>query len=506
MAQLKGNGPEDGDIRLTVKKQGLGKMTGRTGYNVDCKITQRTEPGKSTQGKTVAEGGLKTEVDAHLRKIENDRSFEDNVIAKIKKLPMEGFGADKIALSLTQGQTVFIEHQICRNCHGQGRAICATCHGQGRAPCRKCSGSGDMNCFLCHGSGQVPNGNQQQICHSCQGRGRTYCDLCHGQKLVACASCNAKGTIACKPCQGKGAFSLIATVTPEATTQAEIHIHNLDPEPKRMASLISPEKLVGGGHAACRIVAPPVQEGEERAYYEDEPKAEKQAVYYEADLQWATTGLQLNGKDYEISFAGSKGAVCESGPFMDAVLQKPLAMLKDAATGKQPAATVITETCRYRFFRDMLAALIRLRHKKAAIILSRSYGLGLSRQTLTEALQSGNLALKKVTRRPRYIGLAAGLAIATALFGGWFAMGGRNMGAGLNENMRYALDTVLLVAAIGLTFAGVKLCGLYALKTVFAAIGVPATAKSVPAAGKAGLYGIGGCIGLWAVFFMLYAL
>lgn len=496
-AQLKGNRDDLDKAELVITKQGLGIIKGKTGYDINCTTEQQTETGKSTKGKVVEGGQLQQEVEAHLKALSKEKTYETAALENIKKLPSEGFGADKQTFPLSQGKTVFVEHRTCQTCRGEKQMTCAVCSGNGRSQCHKCAGIGEMNCLLCHGQGQIKVGDQAQQCHECQGRGRVYCNLCHGQKFITCATCQGQGRILCKSCDGKGASSKIITVIPQITTHAEIHIHDLDPEPKRMASLVTPEKLVAGGHIKCKTVKAPEKPEKERAYYEDAPEPEKKSVHYEAELPWAVGEITIDQKPFKLYFAGDKGAVCEADNFMDQALQKPLSLLESAANNSMNTSSDLEEASKYRFSRETLTAVINGRKKKAALSLHKQYSLGLSKPAIMSAVKNGYLALKKVTRKPRYIGLGIGLCIAVALYAGWFIGGFRSMSEGQDQMIRFGIDGVLFILGGLLTMATIKISGLMALKTVFDKIGVPVTAKTMPAVGKAGLYGWGGCLLVW---------
>jgi len=495
--QLQGNWLDADQIVLNVARQGKGLIKGRTGFSFHAKTKQYTKPGRINAETIVTEGRLQNEVDNYLRKIENEKTYENAALAAIKSLPFQGFGADKTPISLTKSATSFVEHQTCHSCHGQKQTTCAVCGGRGQSTCNQCGGTGETSCFVCNGQGQIRIGDQLQPCSQCQQRGRVYCSTCHGQQRIPCPPCQAKGHIICKACNGEGASSQIVDIMPEAITKSEIYIHDLDPEPKRMASIVSPEKLVAGGHAICKTVNPPQKLEEERAYYEDTPKEERQVVHYEVEFPWAVAELSINNKNYKIYFAGKKGAVCESDNFMDPILDKPLDLLDKAAKNAADIGTILEQACQFRFSRETLAAVVTGKKKKAAMKLYKNYSLGLEKKIIMAAVNNAYLAMKRITRKPRYIGLGLGLAVASALYTGWFLNDWRNITISQGNIVRYPIDIIVYLIGASFTMAAIKLNGLRILKSVFDRIHVPITFKTIPAAGKAGLYGWGGCLIIW---------
>lgn len=496
-AQLEGNGQDVNKTQLNVVRQGIGVISGRTGYSLSVKTNQQNKAGRATNGTVVGEGQLQNEVAAYVQKIQSEQSFENIILENIKSLPIKGFGADKTVIPLHHAKAIYIEHRSCGTCHGQKQITCATCGGKGRSQCQKCSGTGTMNCMLCFGQGQIQVGDQRQQCHECHGRGQIYCNMCNGQQQIQCPNCQAKGYIICKTCNGEGASSQIVEVIPEAVTKAEIYIHDLDPEPKRMVSLVTPEKLAAGGHIICETVKPPQKDEVERAYYEDAPKAEKQSVFYEAEFPWAVAEMTLNDKAYKIYLAGKKGAICESDGFMDVVLEKPLGLLHDAGHHAANVASRLEEACQYRFSRETLSAVIKGHKKKAAMTLHQSYGVGLGKKTIMNAVNNAYLAMKRVTRKPRYLGLGFGLIIAASLYTGWFVNDWRNITATQHIAICYLVDFIIYLIGAGLTLAIIKLNGVRVLKSVFDRVNIPVTFKTMPAAGTAGLYAWGGCLLMW---------
>lgn len=499
--QLEGQNCDLKTLSLTIKRQGQASFTARTSYKIECAVDTKSAAGKVVEGTLVGEGELAGHIEKAIRTIKSDDAIAKIAEEQIKKLPQQGFGADKEQISLGRGKEKITEHQTCRNCQGHAKMPCPTCYGKAYMQCNLCNGYGELQCMMCAGRGQIQNADgSHQTCTNCHGRGRTFCTQCQGQKQIPCTQCQAKGNVVCKSCQGAGAMSKIATIDSVLVTHAQINLQELEPEPKRLVSLATPEKLAAGGHMTIKVTdKPKPQKEDNKAWYEDEaPAPDTSGVYYAATIPWAVAELSLNNKTYEISFIGNKGAVAECKPFMDQVFMEPLKLISSAAKGEGLVAGLLKDACRYRVSRETLAAVARGRKKRALQDIMNHYGLGLSHNIAKALVMNSFQALKRVTRRPRYIGLGVGLILCAALNYLWFMGDMRELSMNSPQKTRYAIDGIILFLGMVLSFGSVKAAGYIALQSVMKDIGVPI--KQIPAAGTAGIYALAGGLGIWATF------
>jgi hypothetical protein len=84
--------------------------------------------------------------------------------SEIKKLPLQGFGADKQEIPLNGSKINLSEHHTCGRCAGQTKIKCNHCHGSAYMQCQVCYGKGLMRCQTCSGNGQIMLNGQPQIC------------------------------------------------------------------------------------------------------------------------------------------------------------------------------------------------------------------------------------------------------------------------------------------------------------------------------------------------------
>jgi hypothetical protein len=504
-SQLDGNGVDLGNVKFDFKRGGVDNFSAETLFSFDCNVKTVNEKGRSRAGRVVAQGQLQTEIQNYIIDFQSGDDHADMAKAMIVKLPMNGFGADKQVLDIPSQKTILIEHQTCGSCQGQGRSKCQTCKGQARMPCPLCHAHGLLRCMTCSGVGTRADANgQQQVCNQCQGRRESYCTQCHGQKTVACAPCQSTGQVSCGTCGGEGAQSIIATIIPVLKTQSAINIPDIDSEDaKNMVAKVGAERLAKGGHITVKVLEnPPVSDEPEpeRAYFEKEPAdTTKNRVFYDASVQWAVCGMVIGKVKQNIAIAGSKGAILDSGHFMDQILSKPKGLMSKAARGDGFVARLLKDACAYRVSRETLDLLTHGNRKSAMAGLQSKYALGTTQNTLKSFVIDGYQALKRITQRPRYIGLGVGLCLASAFYALWFLNGLRDNTAMHVDYIRYGLDVLPLVLGVGCTIFFIKIIGYFTLKSVMSDVGI--TNTKMPAVGKAGLYALIGNIAIWGALF-----
>ena len=501
-AQLKGNGVEN--IPFKIKRQGLGAFTAHTFYTIDCTTKTSEQKGRVTNGKIIPIDGLKKAVDSHISGLKNDKSTHEYMKHEIQALSCNGFGADKATIPLKNKSETFVSHVQCGSCSGKGESTCRKCMGKTREQCPMCHYTGELNCMSCQGRGMIQDpSNGQKQCTNCHGRGRVYCTNCNGQKTVPCVACHAKGTITCNSCGGKGEASKITTVTPTAHTTAQVNIQELDPEPKTLVSKAGAKNLAKGGHIDLKITKPAIdnQTDDDTAWYQDTSQAKQKpkGVHYTASVPWAVGELSYKDDIYNISLIGKKGAVADSAPFMDVVLKHPATLMKKAAQGDGVVASLLNQACEYRVSRETLSSVIKGKTKQSMMELQRTYGLGLSKPFIQSFVKATYLATKKITRRPRYIGLGIGIAIAAALYYFWFLMEGRARPEFQIIPIRYASDIVVLILGYGIAFGFIKAAAHVSMQSVLKPLNI--NVKKIPAAGMAGIYALATCTVLWGALF-----
>jgi|GEM_PF-1597465 len=504
--QVSGNGVAPKSIKLNVKRQGIGEFSATTTFDVDVSVSQSFDKGKITKGQLIEAGQTQSQIDQFKSEFQNGDDINRTAKDHIKTLPLKGFGAEKIQIPLKDHKKIFTEHVTCGRCNGQGQSQCKPCSGRGRCQCRLCYGQGLVNCMYCKGMGQIPDGDLMKPCFQCQGKKQVFCTQCQGQREEPCATCQTRGVTTCGDCNGGGANSSHTTIEPFLKISSAIHIQELDAEPKTFAAKVTPIILAKGGHIDIEEIQPPDTDEKpqpsELSYYQDDDvdydNVDKN-VYYSASVPWAVAGVEVDNKPYNVAFIGKKGAVCDAGHFMDDILDKSFTLFRDAAQGNGFVAGLLKDACNSRVSRETLSALATMNRKKAMATLSKQYSIGLTKSSLKAFVQHGYLALKRITRRPRYIGLCVGLTISAALYYYWFMNGGRMQTTEHPLNIRYAMDTIPLCLGIILTVISIKGAGFFVFKNLMRDIGI--NTNKMPALGTAGLYAFIGNLLLWGGIF-----
>lgn len=499
--QLNGNGVDPAAATLTLKRNGMAHLKARTSFEADAKVETKQEKGKTVKGRLVDPAKMDTEIKNFVSSVADQDSLQKAAKDKIKALPLQGFGSMKAVLDLPVGQDILCAHNKCQDCHGQGITQCRHCQGQANLKCPKCYGHGELQCDICLGHGTLQDGQTKKQCYKCFGRGEYQCYQCQGKRLIPCSQCQAKGQVTCNSCNGAGVNTMIVTLTPQIKTSAEIFVEDLDEDPKRMVGKIGSVKLAQGGHMDVKTVKPPTDnpDEEERAYFEDAPPdLSKTTVFYEATMPWAVAELAYGDERHDITFAGKKGAVCESGTFMEHILQPHLEMYDRALRKQASAPRVIKDSASLRVSRETFSLLGKGKPKKVMIALHKNYPYGWSKGFIQTYVTCAYKAMNKATRASRYLGLGLGLA-ASALLQYMMFTGHITLPPLFPENIAYLMLGFPLVLGALLSIIAVKATGFFQYYNLMRTLGLKA--RRMPPSGKAGLYGLIGSVIIWGILF-----
>ena len=499
--QLQDNGVDDpSKIKIQIKRHGEDVLKAETRFIVDCQVASTHQKGKSTQGRVIKAGELQSEIQSFKAGLQDRESITKQAKDLIKTLPLQGFGAENKMLELTAEKAILTENVTCSRCKGNGNMQCPKCKGMAKIKCPKCYGRGDLQCEVCLGHGKIQDGNGSKPCYKCHGNGEVFCYQCQGKKFIPCTHCHMKGQIGCSDCNGKGTNSVITSLTPFIELTSAIHVQDLETDPKRMAGKIGGLPLANGGHITIRTAASPEQEEIERAYFEEKPiDMSRTTVYYEADMPWAVGEIIINNKPHDITFAGAKGAVCESGSFMQQLIQPHLERLDRSTQKLENAQAAIKDACNLRVSRETFALLGKGKPKKVMQNIYKLYPLGWTKADIQTFVTIAYKSLKIATRRTRYAGLAVGLGITTLLNYLWF-MTALKPEISLQSPLNILADGIPLIIGIIISMTAVKAIGFIKYYMLMSDIGVKS--KNTPPMGKAGLYALACPVLIWVAFMM----
>ena len=499
--QLDGNGVDPKTVSLSVKRQGMGNFSAQTSFKTDFDIDKQEKPGRHPIGETVETGKAQPRVQELITEIQDNDTLSEEIKTKIEALPFKGFGAEKNILPLKQHEKVFSEVHICKTCDGHGQSICQTCLGHGQIPCNLCHQHGMIQCPLCNGIGEIYQGSEKKLCTQCHGKREIFCTQCLGQKVMACTSCQGKGTISCSSCHGEGANTFTLSVKPYVQTHSEIHLQKLEYEPKTMANKIGALSLAKGGHIQIDVTKPPEQEDEQRAYYQDAPEdTGKSTVYYSATAPWAVAEVTIKDTNYNIYFLGYKGAIADSQPFMDAVIEKPLSFLESAGNKDNKPHEMLEKACDHRVSRETLKSVIKNGRKKAMKDIHQNYKIGFPKTSIQNFVRAAYKGINALTRKWRYIGLEIGLFLSPFISYFWFFEGYRQKVSSAHVYIEYGVDLLVLLAMIATTILCIKVIAWFPYRSLAKKMNIQSTA--LPPIGDMGKLAIGWSIFSWLTGFI----
>ena len=126
---------------------------------------------------------------------------------------------------------------------------------------------------------------------------------------------------------------------------------------------------------------------------------------YHLVLPYSDTAFSIDSVEYPAFVMGFQGKVIDIDYFLDPLIKKGIIALKKITEGPMATDALIEKATSYRIIRNVLS---QCNHKSKKFILRKllhDYPLGLSEKYAKAAIVNADLALKKITQKPRYIGL-----------------------------------------------------------------------------------------------------
>ncbi|NQZ14137.1 MAG: hypothetical protein HRT94_04835 [Alphaproteobacteria bacterium] len=406
-----GNGIQSDAVQIASQDPEVITMEGLTHLEIDTKTHEEERVGKFEKGKFIQspEAVEKTIVNAQNKIMKNDNSREF-ISKRILDRPDKGFALHGAEIELEELQEDYSTHVPCRTCGGQGAKTCGQCNGQRQEVCTQCHGRTMIPCRQCHGQGfsKNPDGSQKQ-CNYCFGQRQVSCPLCQKTGRIKCRACRATGHIKCDPCKGSGIFTHIVSVLPVVKTLFEMDRAEL-PDAVVGAFERNGPKLAARGHMEIEANLVSRKDG-------------GSAIKYETSFPYADMVLRINGKPVKISAFGNKGKIIKVKPFLESLIKPGLDNLKRAAKNDGLVSGNIKKATHYRIISRAIALTATTQKKKALLELKKRYPIGIRTEALQALIILSDKAIGNVTRKPRYIGLAAGLILSGAIYAGLFLGG-----------------------------------------------------------------------------------
>ncbi len=142
------------------------------------------------------------------------------------------------------------------------------------------------------------------------------------------------------------------------------------------------------------------------------------AIHYKARFPYGDLVFSVNGKPITAHLFGNRGKMLKLKPFLEDMIEPGLEHLGRAAQGEGRVANLIKKASQYKLIASALLFVSSMPKKKAFMALKRKYPMGISNDAVMQIIKQSDQALGNVTRKPRYIGLGAGLIVTALLIGG----------------------------------------------------------------------------------------
>lgn len=448
-AILKGNGVRQDSIAVIGHKISHHAMNAGTYLELKPASSERTAPGKLMIGHMVnSREDAARAVDRTMIQAANDPAAKARIASLLLSRPDHGFGLSRQAIPLEFLKQEYTWHESCHACQGSSRSPCQRCQGRKTEPCTKCSGRSLMPCPLCRTTGLL----QGQKCTQCHGQRYVPCNQCQRSGMMSCRMCQATGVMKCQTCGGQGWKTHILTLSAQAMTYFEYDGKSI---PKAAADMIETQ--------AASLVTQ--QRIKVRGRIADE-KENVLGANYEVEFPYGDVIFSVGKKEVKAGIFGLKGDLVDFPYILDRLTTAAVQDLEDAARDVGNVAAKIRSATRYRVIAQGFLLASKTDTKKAAGQLMKLYDIGLSHGTAEKIIVLADKTTSRITRKPRYYGLAAGLTIAAILDYIYYVLPLRTRLAGYLPDIRFdvVLDILPLLLGGVITSVSIQITAKRAIK------------------------------------------
>ena len=397
-AVFKGNGVKGDSIKIVSQKIAHYTMNAGTYLELRPVTSERSSPGKLSLGQMV---GSREEAAKHIQqamvKAAGDAAIQAQIADVLLKRPDKGFGLAGQSIPIDFLKKEYTWHEGCPTCRGTAQAPCPRCQGRRLEPCIKCSGRGLMGCPLCRTTGLIQGNN----CNRCYGNRYVACDACHKSGLMNCRVCSATGMSKCSVCNGQGWKSYTLTLITQALTYFEYERASI---PKGAADMFET-------HGAALVVSEKIKIKGRIA----DDKENALGASYEVTFPYGELVLQIGKKEVKMNVFGHKADISEMPFVLDKILTPAVEELEEAAQDIGSVATKIKKATRYRLIAQAFLHVSRTNTRKTVEFLMKTYDIGLSSAMAEKIALLADSTTLHITRKPRYYGMAMGMAASAAI-------------------------------------------------------------------------------------------
>ncbi len=402
---FKGNGIKGESIKIASQKITHHTINAGTYLELRPSTSERSSPGKLTLGQMV---GSREEANQHIQqamvKAAGDSMVKAQIADVLLKRPDQGFGVAGQVIPIDFLKKEYTWHEGCPTCHGTAQASCPRCQGRRVEPCTKCSGRGLMPCPLCRTTGLI-QGNK---CNRCYGHRYVACDACHKSGMMNCRTCSATGLSKCTVCNGQGWKTITLSLVTQAMTYFEYDPKSIPKGAADMiemygASLARDEKIKIKGRIA-------------------DDKENALGASYEVTFPYGELVFQIGKKAAKANVFGHKADISELPFVLDKILAPAMEDLEEAAQDIGSVAAKIKKATRYRLIAQAYLHVGRTNIRKTVENLLKTYDIGLSPAMAEKIATLADSTTLHITRKPRYYGMAMGLAASAAISAAYYLL------------------------------------------------------------------------------------
>ncbi len=457
-AILRGNGVKKENITIISHKIAHHTMNAGTYLELKPVVSERSTPGKTVAGQLLgSRDDARRAVDQAMATAARDATGKAQIANTLLQRPDQGFGMNRQAVPLNFLAKEYSWHEACQTCRGTAQAPCQRCLGKRIEPCIKCTGRGLMFCPMCRGTGLL-QGNK---CPRCHAQRYVPCDGCRQSGMMNCRMCQATGVMKCQTCNGLGWKTHILSVSAQALTYFEYDGKSI---PKPAADMIETRAEALATSGKIKITGRVADE-----------KENVLGANYEVGFPFGEILFQIGKKEVKAYIFGNEGDLVEFPFVLDRMLAGAVQELSEAANDVGSVADKIRDATRYRLIAQAYLASLRMPSKKAVASLLKTYDIGLSPGMAERIVMLADQTESRITRKPRYYGLIAGLLVTAGINAAYYLLPVRAMAAGMLPDQRFDVVLDLPLPIIGglVTAMAIKLFAASAIKKALGHLASP---------------------------------
>lgn len=493
-ALCRGNGVKAESVTLESFKGEVIPFTAHTYVEIRPRTNEKKIAGKSVVGTLVgSEPDVQAAIDQTILTAVTDPAGREKISRLLLGRSDHGFGLHNSSVNIDFLTADFTWHENCRTCHGSGKSSCVRCHGQQREACTECHGKTMVPCHLCRGTGSIngPTGRPQP-CSKCHGQRQVMCLRCHRTGKVPCRQCKGTGSSICTACAGTGWFTHIVHLVTQAITYFE---YDRVPVPADIMPMMDqePGTLLKNKDIEIKFEALPVQ-------------SNALGVKYDVTMPYGEIVFNIKKMPLKATLFGYNARLLDLSNFLEKMIANGISELEAAAAGVGSVAGRLKKAGRYRIIAIALLNAAQSSSKKTAAMLMKKYPMGLSGEMAVKISSLADEATARITRKPRYYGLALGLIMVAGLYAAYYIGPGRSliMPYVPNPDLNIIIDGAIIFLGGTITTLCIQLVAMNALRE---GIGHLVSAKDrrrlVPKTRSSGWWGYVG--GLVIYFIMIEA-